>query len=445
MGAAENIALADATIGVMTALSVECAAVCDVLGCGEGVTPDASGGRRKYALARVRASDGGYHTVAVALLPDMGNNMAAACTTMMLSDCLSIEHVIMCGIAGAVPNPSRSDEHVRLGDIVVSGEDGVFQYDFDRESPDGIEIRSRPRPPSSQLLRVVKQLEQADLMGKRRWEEHIGQFISINPEWARPSDDTDVLQDGGEESPATPHPPDAARNSNPGNPRVFRGIIASAGKLLKNPTKRDFLRDKFQARAIEMEGSGIADATWLSGQAGYLVVRGTCDYCNLSKNDTWHKYASLVAAAYTRAVIEELSTGPRTVGGVTVPRLAAERTAAGSPPVDELVGQLAEAERARGRLEAENAHLKSGLMPSAGEPTRRDSRTVAGESLIAEKVTDLCAEIKDNLNRFEVERAVRTAESVGGRQRRTYPWRVGAKSVQVVGGHEHNEGEDGVF
>ena len=54
-----------------------------------------------------------------------------------------------------------------------------------------------------------------------------------------------------------------------------------------------------------MEGAGIADASWLD-EAGYLVIRGTCDYCNNEKRDTWQLYAAIVAAAYARSVIEHM-------------------------------------------------------------------------------------------------------------------------------------------
>jgi len=36
----------------------------------------------------------------------------------------------MCGIAGGIPSPERPSEHVRLGDVVVSSQKGVVQYDF---------------------------------------------------------------------------------------------------------------------------------------------------------------------------------------------------------------------------------------------------------------------------------------------------------------------------
>ena len=40
---------------------------------------------------------------------------------------------------------------------------------------------------------------------------------------------------------------------------------------------------------------------------GYLVVRGICDYCDSHKNDDWQQYAAVVAAAYTRALIESIA------------------------------------------------------------------------------------------------------------------------------------------
>jgi nucleoside phosphorylase len=57
--------------------------------------------------------------------------------------------------------------------------------------------------------------------------------------------------------------------------------------------------------AVEMEGSGIADGTWINGR-DFLVVRGICDYCNPNKGDDWQAYAAVVAAAYARALISSV-------------------------------------------------------------------------------------------------------------------------------------------
>src|SRR5262249_28989843 len=99
------------------------------------------------------------------------------------------------------------------------------------------------------------------------------------------------------------HPCDPHRRE--GIPRVHYGTIGSANILLKDPKRRDDVRDRFGVRAIEMEGSGIMDAGWVMNR-DIMVVRGICDYCDQYKNDSWQRYAALCAAAYTRSLIEAL-------------------------------------------------------------------------------------------------------------------------------------------
>ena len=103
-----------------------------------------------------------------------------------------------------------------------------------------------------------------------------------------------------------PHPVDPKCRER--QPRVFFGPIASGNILLKDQCQRDALRDQFGVKAVEMEGVGIADATWNHG-IGYLVVRGICDYADANKNDVWQCYAAMVAAAYVRAILEAMPAG----------------------------------------------------------------------------------------------------------------------------------------
>ena len=39
----------------------------------------------------------------------------------------------------------------------------------------------------------------------------------------------------------------------------------------------------------------------------YFIVRGICDDCDKNKNDVWQPYAAVVAAAYTRALLETMA------------------------------------------------------------------------------------------------------------------------------------------
>jgi nucleoside phosphorylase len=295
-------ALVPPTIGIITALPHEYVAVKTLLLNGTALRIPGEGAGKEYWLADVPSLRGGMHRVALCLLLDMGNTSAAVSATLLLAHFQTVETILMVGIAGGIPHPMKADEHVRLGDIVVSDRKGVIQYDFDKETANATEIRAAPRPPSARLLEAVRLLRAGELTGRRPWERYI-QLSLQQLKWRQPPLTTDVLFRTQDPSCRLQHPPGSRRLR--GKPRVFLGPIASANKLLKNPVKRDALRDQFGVKAVEMEGSGVADATW-THEGGYLVVRGVCDYCDSTKGDAWQNYAAAVAAAYSRALLESM-------------------------------------------------------------------------------------------------------------------------------------------
>jgi WD40 repeat protein/nucleoside phosphorylase/energy-coupling factor transporter ATP-binding protein EcfA2 len=292
-------------LGIITALPIETAAVRAVFGDPRRIDVPGAGAGRAYWMAHVLSPLGGTHCIVIAEA-DMGNNIAAIRASLLLSHFPNVTSIIMCGIAGGVPAPDKAEDHVRLGDIVVSNQKGVVQYDFvkrtvKRKRADvAEEIRAAPRPPSALLLEAVRILESNALLGQRPWEGFLQECLD-RLQWRRPDESTDVLADLHEGTQGLAHPTQDARRS--GQPLVFRGPIASANTLLKDPARRDGLREKFGVKAVEMEGSGIADATWTHG-IGYLVVRGISDYCDMKKNDRWQPYAAAGAAAYVRALLE---------------------------------------------------------------------------------------------------------------------------------------------
>jgi|GEM_PF-1303355 len=308
-------------IGIITALEKECAAVIALLESPTEVDVPGSGGGGHYYIGEVPARDGRKHTI-VLCRAGMGTNIAAVRTTLLFQHFQTIRFVIMVGIAGGVPNPAKVEEHVRLGDIVVSDEGGVRQYDFgkdiaqvvDGETHFEFKERDITRSPGATLVGAVQDLTVAAWGGDKPWIKYISDAckrLSV----LRPPDETDVLLDTLDPTKVVKHPDDPARV--PGQPRLFSGKIASANVLLKNPLRRDYLREKFRVRAVEMESAGIADAAWLA-EKGYLVVRGISDYCDSGKNDIWQEYAAIVAAGYARALIESLPT-PDGRDGTVVP------------------------------------------------------------------------------------------------------------------------------
>lgn len=286
----------DIKIGIITALPKECAAMKAMLQDVNECFFKEKGAGHRFFIGKINSANGKTHKIALAQC-GMGNNQAAIRATNMLSHFQSIESIIMVGIAGGIPSFQKGDNCIRLGDIVVS--QGVTQYDFIKEKPDAFECRSKPPKPSAQLLEAIDIMKTYEFEGNYPWHKYIDDF-SCNTLFAKPPIDTDLLYDINDN--LCEHMEDNTRTS---YPKVFMGGIASANVLLKNPVKRNELKQLYNVLAVEMEASGIADATW-NQSAGYLVVRGICDYCDTHKNDLWQEYAALVAAAYTRAIIETL-------------------------------------------------------------------------------------------------------------------------------------------
>jgi nucleoside phosphorylase len=304
-----NDANSPPTIGIITALPHESAAIRAALGDPPRIDVLGAGAGRIYWIAEVPSQRGGIHRVVIAQA-GVGTNVAAVRANSLLSHFSRVRSIIMCGIAGGIPNPMKPDDHVRLGDIVVSNLKGVVQYDFVKRTikkkktqvPE--EVRAAPHRPSAELLEAVETLAADEHLGERPWDLRLDQGLG-RMRWARPEPATDVLE--GTSGPV-PHPGDPKRRE--GQPRVFLGPIASANTLLKDWVLRDSLRDRFGVKAVEMEGAGIADATWTHG-IGYLVVRGVCDYADAKKNDTWHNYAAMAASAYVRVLLESMpGAGP---------------------------------------------------------------------------------------------------------------------------------------
>jgi nucleoside phosphorylase len=288
-----------ATIGIITALPKEFSAVEIMLNSPVTWSAKGEGAGRQFVLGEIPAASSGAHVVALALLADIGTTSAAVSATSLLLHFPSIRHIIMCGIAGGIPvsPPASPEDDVRLGDIVVSDRNGIVSYDFIKQTATEIQERSPPRPPGAELLQAVQFLEAKRLKFQRPWEEFLDRANQLE-DALRPRDDH-----GADGNPIK-YMVDSKRR--PGLPRVFSGPIASANRLLKNEEFRDELRRRFKTKAVEMEGSGVADAAWWSDRAGYLVVRGICDFCDMRKGDLWQGYAAVAAAAYVRALLESM-------------------------------------------------------------------------------------------------------------------------------------------
>jgi nucleoside phosphorylase len=289
--------------GIVTALPHEFKAVVAYLDEPKQIEFGHRGAGQTYVIGTM-PSHNGEHTVAALLLPDIGNNSASVGAALLSANLRSLQCIFMTGVAGGIPNANVPAEHVRLGDIVVSDRDGVVQYDAGKALADRFLPRYPPRPPSARMLQAARMLMATN------FATELQSLISMGLNacgFSRPPDNADVLCCSRDPRKAVPHPSDPTRT--PGFPRVFLGPIASANQVLKNALKRDQLRDEYRAKAVEMEGSGVADATW-TRSIEYFVVRGICDYCDSNKRDDWQSYAAVTAAAYTRLLLSTVPSQP---------------------------------------------------------------------------------------------------------------------------------------
>jgi len=288
-------------VGVVTALPEEWLAVITALGATEA-EPIANDPNR-YALARIEVADSDEHIdVVITFLPRMGTNSAATVTTNLLRSYPAVTNLLFCGIACGCPNEVKQDKHVRLGDVVVSDFKGLIQLDHQANKSGVLENRSSLPLPSRALLNAVRLLQSDELEDRYPWEAHLDNIIRQNKAFRRPAPSTDILVN--REGQVIRHPRDRSRRR--GRPRVFCGAIGSSNTLLRNRDLRTEFSEKYDLRAIEMEGAGTAEAVWQFGK-NYLVVRGACDYGDdIVKNDKWHFYAAASAAAYARAVLDRM-------------------------------------------------------------------------------------------------------------------------------------------
>jgi len=288
------------TYAVINAIPHEYAATKAVFGEAETI-PSAF---RKQTIRYVTLNDAAGNDMYVALAgtSGAGTAQAAAATAQVHVTCPHVTKVILIGIAAGQPNMVDKEKDVRLGDIVVG--DKLIQYDHIKRTDGIAELRGdNIMPADRQLMQAVDRLRshqarKGSWTVDKPWDSYIKRGCGEIENAARPERSQDP------KSETRKYEKGHTYTRSDDHPYVHVGTIGSANILLKDAVFRDSLNKNHGIVAFEMEGAGVAIAS-ATFSLGYLNVRGICDYGDNEKNDDWQRYASVCAASFARAVLEE--------------------------------------------------------------------------------------------------------------------------------------------
>ncbi|WP_034272262.1 effector-associated domain 2-containing protein [Actinospica robiniae] len=273
-------------VGIITALPVESAAMEIFL---DGVLDQPiDQDHYHYRSGTVPSkAQGRPHRVVWAMPTRDGTREAAATCADMLRSFPGIAVVMVCGIAGGT---LPAEAGMRFGDV-VAGTEGVVDYGHVRQVNGVTSLRRFTNGLSAALLRADREIQSAALLGREPWRDALAQAQARFPRFRCPAYATDPRRGG--------------QGVRAREPEVFRGAVGSADVLLRDAAYRDELAGRHELSAVEMEAAGVAAAVDAAGRH-WFVVRGISDYCeNETKNDVWHDYSALTAAAYARGLLAQ--------------------------------------------------------------------------------------------------------------------------------------------
>jgi nucleoside phosphorylase len=300
-----SLTVEDYYIGWVCALPKEMTAALSMLDEEHPILGKQQHDNNNYALGRIH-----NHNVVIACMPAGADGLVNAANVArdMARTFPALRVCLMVGIGGGIPNLEKGVD-VRLGDIVVSQPDGtwggVVQYDKGKaESVGKFVLKGQLNQPPPVLLQTLSRLK-AEHDRRDNWVSYyMKEAIERNPKMEKTGyiipTDPDHLYCRECDEDIESLTVDCTVNHkvrdkrSDSSPVIHYGIVASANQVVKDATIRDDLRSQFGALCVEMEAAGLMN------HFPCLVIRGVCDYADSHKNDAWHPYAAMTAAAYAK-------------------------------------------------------------------------------------------------------------------------------------------------
>ncbi|KAI6233668.1 SAM-MT-ERG6-SMT domain-containing protein [Aphelenchoides fujianensis] len=272
----------------------------------------------------------GNHRVVVTKLSVIGDSReatisAGSITTRLLGNFQHVEHVLIVGVGGGVPSWTDPDQHVRLGDVVISSTRGgkgsayVYGHDVVKKNGQITGVTTRRWNPKQETF--IDLLHKNGDRIQKKWLENVDDLVhKINGEntekldFTRPSSELDCIP--LETGVVVAHP-----NASRLHPAFHEGTVASMMHYtaplddsiprIPQPTPQE-LRHGFMkqcgAKAYDAGFDSVIASIVGNCINSYAVIRGVADYHNGSSKVArpWQPFASVTAAAFAKVLIESL-------------------------------------------------------------------------------------------------------------------------------------------
>lgn len=222
---------------------------------------------------------------------------------------------MLVGCGGGVPKYTDALDHPRRGDIVVSypqSDDKNFVYghfETQKNQKSHEVIWKIWKPGNLELYSIVSDIKRGynpQLSKAYPWEEYLNEGIHAlaNEELdcTRPKEDKLFFTVGDSNVIETNHPEDGSiRRKNA--PLLRFGRIAGGENVIKSENLRQRLSNQFGIISFDCDMDQVMDAIDGSRTNSFIVIRAIADYYDGTTCKEWQPYASLCAAAFTKAIL----------------------------------------------------------------------------------------------------------------------------------------------
>ncbi|KAI6187579.1 SAM-MT-ERG6-SMT domain-containing protein [Aphelenchoides besseyi] len=321
----KSIAEKSPTIAIITSLFLENLAVTQVVENANTMHMyNLNGDSNIYTVGNI-----GSHRVVVTKLSVIGDSRfattsASSVTSRLLGNFQNVEHVLIVGVGGGIPNLTNPNEHVRLGDVVISSTRGgknsayVYAHDVVKQNGRITGVTTRRWNPKEETF-IDLLHERGDEIQKKWLENSEALIEKINAEntenldFTRPSSDVDYIPMEGV---VVAHP-----NASRLHPVFHEGTVASmlhytpplddSEYPIAQPSAQELRYDflsKCGAKAFDAGFDSVIASVVGNCINSYAVVRAIADYHSGTSRAgrAWQPYAAVNAASFIKVLIEML-------------------------------------------------------------------------------------------------------------------------------------------